>query len=642
MQQLNLTYLKPTATKQQQQTPYSDQFQDVYYDRENGLAEAQYVFISGNDLTERWQQAKTAQLFCIGETGFGTGLNFLAVCQTWQQTEHKPQRLHFFSVEKHPITPEAMRSAHQHFPELAAFSEALLAVWHNFRSGFHSFRLADGITLTLAFGDAASGLQQLQGQIDAWFLDGFAPQRNPDMWHDGLYEQLNRLSKPGTTLATFTAASVVRKGLENHGFEIHKKPGFGRKREMITARFTTPRPRPQTHHWHPWPQAAKQIKHATIIGGGIAGMCLAQHLKYAGYHTTVVDHQQRPMQRASGNPAAMVMPVLTAKPSPESLFYLRAFEYAQRFYQADEWFPIGVTEHLSQAKQHKWAQTLAAAGLPETLIQFTATTAHYPSAGYVKTARVAQRLLGAVDEWLTAAVAAIKHQGHWQLINDNGEVIKTCELLIVANGINAQQLLSNHELGLTAKHGQTTTLTSDRPDNWQSIQLDQGYVIPINQGQQLVCGATFDHIETTASYQLAKLHDDHAQRNLSLWQQEPLYDSLSQYQVHSGHAAIRATTQDHLPICGPLVDQAQCRRDWADLHHGRHWQNYPPAQVIDSLYVLSGLGSRGFTSAPLLAQQLTAMIAAEPLPLERDLCKIIHPNRFLYRQLKKPPEKPAL
>ncbi len=641
MQRLNLIYLEPIDARQQQQTPYSEQFQDVYYDREQGLEEAEYVFISGNDLLQRWQQTKTDQVFTVGETGFGTGLNFLALCRAWQQVSKRPARLHFFSVEKHPLSLDSMRSAHQHFPELGAFSQALLAVWHNFRAGFHSFHLTEDITLTLAFGDAIEALQQLEGHIDAWFLDGFAPQRNPGMWNDDLYDQLNRLSKPGTTLATFTAASQVRKGLQEHGFQVQKKPGFGRKREMITAHFTTPMIRPKTLDWHPWPAAATDTKQATIIGGGLAGMCLAQQLKRAGYHTTVVDHQPQPMQRASGNAAAMVMPMLTAKPSPESLFYLRAFEYALRFYQNDEFFPIGVTEHLSQAKQQKWAQTLRAAGLPETLIQFSATAAHYPAAGYVDTNQLAQRLLGAVDEWITAEVASLKHQGAWQLLNASGELIKASELLIVANGINAQQLLSSQELQLTAKHGQTTTLNCDRNDIWQTIKLDQGYVIPIDQGQQLICGATFDHIDAVAGYQPATLHDDHAQRNLSLWQQQPLHDTLAQCHVQGGHAAIRATTQDHLPICGPLVDQAKCREDWADLHHGRHWQSHPAAHAIDSLYILSGLGSRGFTSAPLLAQYLSAMIAAEPLPLEHDLCKIIHPNRFLYRQLKKPQEKPT-
>ncbi len=641
MSRLKLGYQKPAQTNSKKQQPYSQEFADVYFNDEGGLAETQYVFIQHNQLIKRWNDAEPSSIFCIGETGFGTGLNFLAVCQAWQQCKNKPQQLHFVSFEKHPLPRSSLEQVHKCFPELSSFSQSLQTIWGNFRTGFHHFEFPDNIKLTLAFGDATTYLKQLEARVDAWFLDGFAPKKNPDMWCDALFYELNRLSTKTTTAATYTAASQVRKSLENHGFKVIKKPGFGKKREMITAHYSHGLTHGTAIDWHPTTPADTHHRQATIIGAGVAGMCLAKHLKEAGFSTTVIEQNQHAMTAASGNAAAMMMPMLTAKTSPESLFYLRAFEYALRFYQPNEFFSVGVTEHLNNSKQLQWAKTLAAADLPADLINFTDTQAHYQQAGFLQPHTLAQRLQASVDNWLTAEVAQVEsdQSGQWLLQDPTGKVIKRCELLIIANGIQAQQLLKNNDLSLTAKHGQTSVLKTQQPPDFKSIQLDRGYLIPINDGQHLVCGATFDPIDQRLACQSATLHPDHGKRNMALWRHHRRYKELQQLTVIGGHAAVRATTPDHLPLCGPLIDQQQFCQDYSDLHHGRHWQTYPPAQPLKNLYLLNGLGSRGFTSAPLLACYLTAMISGQPLPLERDLCKIIHPNRFLYRQLKKPPEK---
>ena len=149
-------------------------------------------------------------------------------------------------------------------------------------------------------------------------------------------------------------------------------------------------------------------------------------------------------------------------------------------------------------------------------------------------------------------------------------------------------------------------------------------------------GHAFDHVPEGDQYLSLPNAPDHLNRNLSHWQHHPDFDLLSHPASVRNHTAIRATTPDHLPLCGPLIDHRRFATDYADLHHGRHWQVYPPAQHLPGLYTLSGLGSRGYTSAPFLADYLTAMITGQPLPLEADLCKIIHPNRFNFRQLKKP------
>ncbi|MGJ8663075.1 MAG: bifunctional tRNA (5-methylaminomethyl-2-thiouridine)(34)-methyltransferase MnmD/FAD-dependent 5-carboxymethylaminomethyl-2-thiouridine(34) oxidoreductase MnmC [Marinicella sp.] len=640
MTQLNLEYLNPTDASFNNRQPFCDRFDDVYFNDTGGLKETEFVFIEHNNLVERWQQGDQLPAFCIAETGFGTGLNFLTTCHHWQQRNRKPKRLHFISFEKYPLSSDSLKLAYENFPELANLSQQLLTVWGNFRTGLQQHRFTDDITLTLVFGDANSYIHQINAQVDAWFLDGFAPQKNPDLWHDRLFNQMNRLSHSTTTLSTYTAASGVNKALSRNGFKVKKVTGFGKKREMITARFECKTFEPQkVHPWAPLPKQQFTESHVCIVGAGIAGMCLAQQFKQAGYTTTVIEQNLRPMRQASGNDMAMVMPLITAQDSPESLFYIRAFETALHFYHEHEFHPIGVTQNLKNNQPTDWIQKLQHAGLAKELLnrsEHDPNKVVYASAGYVDTQRVARRMSQFVDHWVTEKVSHISQleDGKWQLFNDHEKIHET-GLLLIAAGMQSQELLDQTDLSLTAKHGQTTSIKVPSLNVMNSIQLHKGYVIPAADQSHWLCGATFDHVPIEQQFSTAELAQDHWQRNLALWQHHPLHDSLKTAEVISGFAAIRATTPDHLPICGPIINQELFRADYHDLHHGRHWQTYPPASATDNLFILSGLGSRGFTAAPLLAKYLCAMILGEPLPLEADLCKIIHPNRFLYRRLKK-------
>ena len=218
--------------------PYSTQFDDIYFSTDNGLAETEYVFIAGNQLEKRFQILQANQAFTIIETGFGTGLNFLSVCEKWLSHAPANAQLNFISTEKYPLSLDELTTALQAWPNLAHMTAPLLRCYATLlQTNQTVVLLNDRVLLTLHIGDAASSLQNEQQLADAWFLDGFAPSKNPDMWSEALFNQMARLSHADTTFATFTSAGVVRRGLMQAGFNVQKIAGYGKKREMLIGAF---------------------------------------------------------------------------------------------------------------------------------------------------------------------------------------------------------------------------------------------------------------------------------------------------------------------------------------------------------------------------------------------------------------------
>lgn len=214
--------------------PRSEKFDDVYFSAEDGLAETCHVFLDGNDLPARWQDRS---VFTIAETGFGTGLNFLSTWKQFEETARPDQNLDYISFEKYPLSAEDIEKyLHNYKSELGGYLSELIELYPLVVPGFHKITLAGQVTLLLVFDDVNAALPQLEAEVDCWFLDGFKPSANPEMWTDTMFSQMARLSVPGATFATFTAAGGVRRGLDAAGFTVRKAPGFGRKREMLVGK----------------------------------------------------------------------------------------------------------------------------------------------------------------------------------------------------------------------------------------------------------------------------------------------------------------------------------------------------------------------------------------------------------------------
>lgn len=621
----------------------STQFDDVYFQTNDVLASTTHDYLTGNDLSERWTAFASKDTFVVAETGFGTGLNLLLLWRLWQSQKVKPKQLHFISCELYPLNKHQLSVALKGTPELKSQVDVLLKQYPEQRLGFHRFQLADDVFVTLMLGDAVACYGQCHTQVDAWFLDGFDPKKNPEMWSDELFKQVARLSKTGTTLSTYTAASQVRRQVQAIGFEVKKRKGYGKKREIITAvmpegdaldnLIETPK-----QNWAPI-KAVTVHKDIVVLGGGIAGLSVARACAQSGHAVTLID-KAKPMQAASGNPKGMVMPHLTAQSSPEALFYWRAFDFAIKAYlsDGDSFQSIGIKEWCLSDKKQLWKETLFSQHQwPDDLIQCTNQGVSYPTAGVINTQRLKDQWLPYAKQVMAADVVEIQKQGeHWLLLDTNKKIIKSCDVLVVTAGINSLQFSPFAHLPLVPKHGQVSLIQCQEALPFDQVQRHEGYAIPMSDNRCLL-GATFDHMNEDDWFDLPQLDDSHAVRNSEKWSGFKPWQ-LPPHQVISGRAGIRTTTPDHLPVCGTAVDGTSFTKDYADLHHGRHWQLYPEAKTHEGLYLMTGLGARGFTSAPLLGQLLADMILDRPLPLEKDLCQQLHPNRFLYRQLKKPPQ----
>ncbi|HIF9166682.1 TPA: bifunctional tRNA (5-methylaminomethyl-2-thiouridine)(34)-methyltransferase MnmD/FAD-dependent 5-carboxymethylaminomethyl-2-thiouridine(34) oxidoreductase MnmC [Photobacterium damselae] len=326
-------------------TPVSNDFDDVYFSNANGLEETRYVFLQQNGLPDRWNDFSRRR-FVVAETGFGTGLNFLALWQQFkafraENPDATVKELHFISFEKFPVTLDDLKKAHLSWPELSDLAQQLHAHYPPAVADCHRIILEDGlITLDLWFGDIQDCMPQVwtgdEGIVDAWFLDGFAPSKNLAMWNLDVYKGMRNLARSGCTLATFTAAGFVRRELIEAGFEMKKAKGFGHKREMLTGTIGERTAPSNTKPWYHISARAKNdtaqtLNDIAIIGGGVASAATALSLVRRGQTVTLYCKDEKPAQGASGNKQGAVYPLLNGNHNALSRFFAPAFVFARQF-----------------------------------------------------------------------------------------------------------------------------------------------------------------------------------------------------------------------------------------------------------------------------------------------------------------------
>ncbi len=666
--------------------PQSRQFDDVYFSRENGLEESRYVFLKHNDLDRRFPQLAPGELFVVGETGFGTGLNFLCTWQQWECLAPPACQLHFISVEKYPLTPIQLRQALTLWPELAAFADRLLACYPPVSvRGLHTLAVTPQVRLSLIFDDAAdafatlapaarvdgaaafeaslswSSLNSRDGLVDAWFLDGFAPARNPQMWRPALFDQLARLSRPAATFATFTAAGHVRRGMDAVGFLTSKVPGYGRKREMLRGDVSpahtssTPRPAPPTPWYLARPVAtdvpAARPRTIAVVGAGLAGCHTAFALAQRGFQVTVID-REGPAAGGSGNDQGILYTRLYLDDSPLADFNLRAYLFALGFYPLHNLFPeggqCGALQLAGSTAQEAAFQQIAARidepGLARWLDQSSASAVagtalagsalYLPRSGWLSPVTLCKRLLEQPGIHLIPKTAVTRldyRDAQWSLLDASDETILRSDAVVIACAHHARAFPQLESLPLKPIRGQVTHARADRHSAaLRTVLCGTGYIAPA-AGDRHCFGATF-RMEPADS---ALMDSDHRKNLDMLPTLAPALGGLAVDAEKPGRVSARCTTPDYLPIVGPVPVASTMLERFSLLRHNAKARIDQPGAYWPGLFVNTGHGAKGLTSTPICAAIIDALLSGDALPVSAELYPQLHPARFLMRGLRR-------
>lgn len=597
-------------------TPVARAHDDVYFTAGDGLAESRAVFLAGCGLPDAWQGR---EVFTVAETGFGTGLNFLALWQMWETHRPSPTaRLHFVSFEAFPLLPQDAVRALDSWPELEELAALMIARWPGPAKGVRRMVWPDaGVSLTLHHGDIRQTLPAARFRADAWFLDGFSPAKNAEMWGDWIYPEIAAHSAPDARLGTFTVAGAVRRGLAEAGFTVSRQPGHGRKRERLEATLATPSPPPPDPY--ATTPATPGLRRVAVIGAGIAGAGAARALVDAGADVTVFDRAENPASGASGNPLALLMPRLDAADTVQARLLVDAYIAARDSYRG---LP-GVTEtdvrqlQKDQTEADRFAKLLADPPLPLEDLEALRGGLLHKQALILRPAELIPALLAGANLRLgdVPDVDLEKREV-------NGEAF---DAIILATAMATLDQLP--WLGLEARLGQVEWIGDAAMADPDAVASG---TYALADGSDRLWGATFERFSGGLPETSDRARAENAE---GLGALSPWWVRDAREHAAVSRAALRATTADRLPLIGAVPDHAAALSLFDGVKKGRPADADAP--VMPGIFMVNGLGARGFTWGPWAGGILAAQLLGGPAPAEAAALAAVSPMRLILRALKR-------
>lgn len=597
--------------------PISKQFGDVYFSKDNGLLETRHVFLNGNDLSERLANLKDFEYFSVGETGFGTGLNILALWQLWQQIRPNNQsHLHAISVEKFPLSKADLIRALNVWDELKPLAEQLIEQYPLPIAGCHRLNFPkERFSIDLWLGDAQEIFPSMAKTkaVNAWFLDGFAPSCNPDMWEQNVLNNIVRLSGYGTTFASFSVAGILKRGLKAHGIDISRPRGFGHKREMLKAVWNLPESDEGSTELGQTHALATEQQHIAIIGAGVAGLSTAWVFAARGHQVTLYE-QTNALSGASGNPLALLNPKLCPiEQSHEHLMTL-SWQHALNFYKNFNAFrPLQIQqialknaeELLDLVNQYPAQVVTNSANSLETDYSSILLT----EAGSVSPHQLRDEILQhpCINLKIAHVTALVSCENKVQLQTDN-DIIAEADNVVVCCARESAALFDSYP-PLKPIRGQVSWVDN----TFAPLPLNEaysygGYCMQLD-ASQMILGASFYPNREDQDV----LPEDHVHNFELIHSVFPEYaEKLPSPSTWQGRASIRAQSLDYFPLVGKIQDNSR-------------------------IATFAGLGSKGFLFAPLCSEILVAQMLGEACPVPDRLLQKLNPQRF---QKKVKPKKP--
>ena len=592
------TKINPARFEISNGSVYSKDFEDVYFSADGGWAEKRYVFVEGNELPQRFDDT---QKFTVVELGFGLGINFLATLEAFLSKERSGV-LDYVAFELHPFREVDLGVCLRRICPRLDLVGLLIDQLPPLLSGFHRVSLAPNVNLTLIYGDAAHYIKELDARVDAFFLDGFAPHKNQGLWSPKLVASFRRLAARDATFSTYSSAGDIRRMMTYAGFDVQKKKGFGRKREMLVGRFSEDGRTPKT-----------SVNRVSIVGGGVAGVTLAIRLLASGTAVTIFETQNRLLSNTSSNPMPVIRPNLNLDFGPRGqlawLAYFFAIKCYERIHRVNSigFNPQGVIQ--LPKTQDEWEKMKQAALIldlgvdhvrlmpPVSLETMTASAMAtggvlFPRAGVLDSPQS-----GLVDAFYRLGGNSCSYSFDLDGKNsslEDGLFNDSDNPIVIANSHEAHRLLPQIELRLTPIRGQSSAIRrSDRASD--VVVCKDGYV---------ASSADLTWISGTHDVNVsdATLKTDDDQENLKRFSDILRVTNTSQLVVETQWSGVRYATYDRLPLVG---------------------------RVSNSRYAFLGLGSRGFTWSPLMSEVIYSELLGLSSPLERSVTKRLLPTRFV-------------
>lgn len=597
--------------------PISKQFGDVYFSKDNGLLETRHVFLNGNDLSERLTNLKDFEYFSVGETGFGTGLNILALWQLWQQVRPNNQsHLHAISVEKFPLSKADLIRALNVWDELKPLAEQLIEQYPLPIAGCHRLTFPkERFSIDLWLGDAQEIFPSMAKTkaVNAWFLDGFAPSCNPDMWEQNVLNNIVRLSGYGTTFASFSVAGILKRGLKAHGIDISRPRGFGHKREMLKAVWKLPESDQGSTELDQTHALATEQQHIAIIGAGVAGLSTAWAFAARGHQVTLYE-QTKALSGASGNPLALLNPKLCPiEQSHEHLMTL-SWQHALNFYKNFNAFRPLQIQQIALKNAYELLDLVNQYPAPVVTNSANSLETDYSSillteAGSVSPHQLRDEILQhpCINLKIAHVTALVSCENKVQLQTDN-DIIAEADNVVVCCARESAALFDSYPQ-LKPIRGQVSWVDN----TFAPLPLNEaysygGYCMQLDAAQ-MILGASFYPNREDQDV----LIEDHVHNFELIHNVFPAYaEKLPLPSAWQGRASIRAQSLDYFPLVGKMQENSR-------------------------IATFAGLGSKGFLFAPLCSEILVAQILGEACPVPDRLLQKLNPQRF---QKKVKPKKP--